>query len=200
LGVSGGGDDWVAGAAGTKELDVYRLIAALGLASAASIATAATINVSGLDSSAPWWERVTVTISGDGQPQGCRFESSLKPGEATVCQVAASQAAVAKTSTGSKDQSTRITFERRFSPARPGDADLPTGDTLLGQQVMALAIGAKGTVDNCEIVSASGDMRPQYGCKEASAERFQAGATSSHAAPRQGYMTILVYGHSEHVV
>ncbi|MCU1350023.1 MAG: hypothetical protein JWO56_3053, partial [Acidobacteria bacterium] len=157
-------------------------------------------NIAALDSSTPWWERVTVTISGDGQPQSCRFESSLKPSNAQNCDVQATPAASAKMS-GVKDQLTRLTFERRFSPgAQPDTAALPTGDTLLGRQVMALAIGAKGTVDGCEIVSASGDMRPEYGCKEASAERFQTSAPTTSTPIRQGYMTILVYGHSEHVV
>ena len=181
---------------------MFRAIAALSLASAASFATAATTNVSGLDATTPWWERVTITISGDGHPQSCRFESSLKPEDGQECQVEASQAAVAKTSTGSKDSLTRITFERRFSPGAQPDAALPTGDTLLGRQVMALAIGTKGTVEGCKIVAASGDMRPEYGCKEASAERFQTSAATGAkpTATREAYMTILVYGHSEHVV
>ncbi len=179
---------------------MLRMIAALGLASAATIATAATTNIAALDSAAPWWEKVTVTISGDGQPQACQFESSLKATQ--PCDVVASPAAVAKAASGPKDSYTRITFERRFSPNTPDPAGLPTGDTLLGQQVMALAIGAKGTVDNCEIVSASGDMRPEYGCKEASAEKFHASAQTgaATATSQKAYMTILVYGHSEHVV
>jgi hypothetical protein len=191
---------------GTKECNVLRAIAAVVLASAASLASAtvqhpADNSASALDSSAPWWERVTVTIAGDGQPQSCRFESSLGPQTAKDCQVMASQAAVAKSATGVKDQYTRITFERRFSPSwQPDATKAPAGDMLLGRQVMSLAIGARGTVQGCEIVSASGDMRPEYGCKEASAERFSASAASIHSAPRQGYMTILVYGHQEHVV
>jgi hypothetical protein len=181
---------------------VFRAFAALALASATSLAAAATIDVSTLNSSAPWWERVTVTISGDGQPKNCRFESSLQPGSAQNCDVVSSEGASAKLSaSGSKDQYTRITFERRFSPgAQPVAADPPTGDMLLGQQVMALAIGSKGKVEGCRIVATSGDMKPDYGCKEASAERFQAGAHTTAGTTRQGYMTIIVYGHSEHVV
>jgi hypothetical protein len=186
---------------GTKESNVFRAIAAVALASAASLAAAATTQTSGLDSNAPWWERVTVTIAGDGQPQSCRFESSLGPATAKDCQVQASQAAMEKTATGAKDQYTRITFERRFSPSWQPDAQqAPAGDLLLGKQVMSLAIGAKGTVQGCQIVAASGDMRPEYGCKEASAEKFAASVSGARAEPRQGYMTILVYGHSEHVV
>ena len=180
---------------------MFRALAALAHASATSLATAATTNLPGLDASARWWERVTVTIGGDGHPQGCRFESSLRPNAAQECQVEASQAAMTKTASGSKDSVTRITFERRFSPgAQPDAADLPTGDTLLGRQVMALAIGAKGVVEGCRIVDASGEMRPEYGCKEAEAEKFQAGVRGGAANTRQATMTILVYGHSEHVV
>ena len=201
LGRTGGGGNYVAGAAGTKESNVFRAIAAVALASAASLAAAATSQASALDSNAPWWERVTVTIAGDGKPQSCHFESSMGPHTSKDCQVQASQAAVDKTATGSKDSYTRITFERRFSPKwQPDATEAPAGDMLLGRQVMSLAIGAKGTVQACEIVAASGDVKPEYGCKEASAERFSASVGGTRAEPRQGYMTILVYGHSEHVV
>jgi hypothetical protein len=180
---------------------VFRTTLALALASATSIATAATADVSGLVSSSPWWEKVTVTIAGDGQPQSCRFESSLGPQTAKDCQVQASQAALAKTSSGSKESYTRLTFERRFSPSwQPTANEAPLGDMLLGRQVMSLMIGAGGRVKGCQIVSVSGDTRPEYGCKEASAEKFQASASTTHAAPHQAYMTILVYGHQEHVV
>ena len=182
------------------EWNVLRVMAALGLASAATMASAASSNISALDSTAPWWEKVTVTIAGDGQPQACRFESSVSPDAAKDCEVAASPAAVSKTATGSKDSYTRITFERRFSPEwAPQGNEAPAGDTLLGRQVLSLALGAKGQVEGCRIVSASGDMKPAYGCKEASAERFQASAPST-GTTRQVYMAILVYGHSEHVV
>lgn len=179
---------------------MLRSIVAVALASAASLAAAATAPSAALNSTAPWWERVTITIAGDGQARSCRFESSVGPAMAKDCQVQASAAAAEKTATGEKDQYTRITFERRFSPDwRPEANTPPTGEMLLGQQVMSLAIGAKGTVDGCRIVSVSGDMQPEYGCKEASAERFQASA-STGAARHQGYMTVLVYGHSEHLV
>ena len=180
---------------------MFRAITAIALASAATLAAAATTQTSALDSAAPWWERVTVTIAGNGQPQSCRFESSLGPQTAKDCQVQASQAAMEKTASGSKDEYTRITFERRFSPDwQPTATQAPAGDLLLGRQVMSLAIGAKGTVQGCQVVAASGDMRPEYGCKEASAERFSASVGGTRAEPRQGYMTVLVYGHSEHVV
>ena len=40
----------------------------------------------------------------------------------------------------------------------------------------ALAIDPGGTVKGCRIVAESGAMTPDYGCAEASAERFQASA------------------------
>ena len=67
---------------------------------------------------------------------------------------------------------------------------------------MALAIDGAGAVKGCRVVSTAGSLPPQYGCDEASAERFEASAKDAHAQapPRAGYMTVLVYGHSEHVV
>jgi len=45
-------------------------------------------------------------------------------------------------------------------------------------------------------------MRPQYGCAEATTERFEASAGPPRTAEpqREGYLTVIVYGHSEHVV
>lgn len=181
---------------------MFRFITGLSLVSAASIAAAATTTSSTLDSTSPWWERVTVTINGDGEAHSCRFESSLKPDTNQGCDVTnTSSSAPSKLgNSGSKAEYTRITFERRFSPNPQGEAQVPVGDTMLGQQVMALAIGSKGTVEGCEIVATSGDMRPDYGCAEAKAEKFQASAHTGAAATKQAYMTIIVYGHSEHVV
>ena len=161
-----------------------------------------------LVASSPWWEKVTVTIAGDGKAESCKYESSLKPNAPQSCDVSDTGAA-SMTSASSRSESatakqeyTKITFERRFTPgAPPAKADLQTGDTLLGGQMMALAIDGRGKVNNCKIVAQSGDMQPQYGCDEASAEKFQASAaTGAAAVQHQGYMTILVYGHSEHMV
>jgi len=78
---------------------------------------------------------------------------------------------------------------------------LEPGETLLGGRVMSLAIDARGAVQNCEVVATSGAVTPQYGCADLSAERFEASAAASAGAPpREGYMSIIVYGHSEHVV
>jgi hypothetical protein len=177
---------------------VIRAIAALALASASTQPTAT------LTTSAPWWERVTVTVTDDGQARSCQYESSLGGGKAQDCSVTSDAPAMTKTSSspGSKDQYTRITFERRFSPGvKPDTPSLQPGELLLGGQVMALAINGKGNVEHCQVVATSGSVTPQYGCDEASAERFEASAVRTAKAPaREGYMTIIVYGHSEHVV
>jgi hypothetical protein len=66
--------------------------------------------------------------------------------------------------------------------------------------MMALAIDGHGQVKGCKIVAQTGSMRPDYGCDEASAERFQASAGAHPTDTHEAYMTIIVYGHSEHVV
>jgi hypothetical protein len=111
--------------------------------------------------------------------------------------------AKASTTSGAKDQVTRITFERRYSPTVSSNlSSVQPGETLLGGQVMALAIDGEGAVKGCKVVATSGSVTPQYGCDQAASERFEASATAPHArtAEHEGYMTILVYGHSEHVV
>jgi hypothetical protein len=181
---------------------VIRTLAALALLTASPhvIAASASKADSALSSTAPWWEKVTVTIAGDGKPQACRYETSLDPKAAKDCDVTGSQAAVSGSS-GAKSDMTRITFERRFTPgATPASAELEPGDTLLGRQVMALAIDSAGSVKRCKIVATGGDMTPDYGCKEATAERFEASAAKAATGGREGVMTILVYGHAEHVV
>ena len=183
-------------------------LAALLIASAAAVAgTAATATSSTdtLNSSTAWWEKVTVTLDGDGKPEACRYETSLTPAAMEPCDVDSGQAAMASDAgSNSKGEVTRITFERRFTPAAmPVTPSMQPGDLLLGGAVMALAIDGKGAVAGCKVVSTSGSVTPQYGCDEASAERFDASAaTDPHlrAPAREGYMTILVYGHSEHVV
>ena len=167
---------------------MFRVIAALALASAASLASAATQNVSTLDSTAPWWERVTVTVSGDGHPQACRLNRACDQAPARHATWSPARA---------PRPSCRMAARRTNIPASPSSAGsapagipkrpkLPAGDMLLARQVMTLAIGAKGRVQGCEIVSASGDMQPQYGCKEASAERFAASASTAGTAAAPG--------------
>ena len=191
-----GGGNYATGAGHEWSEPVFRAIAALALASASAHSTAT------LTSAAPWWERVTVLVADNGEAQSCRYESSFQPTGGKDCSVADSQASAVKSS-GSKDQFTRITFERRFSPgAKPDLQPLQPGETLLGGRVMAVAIDANGAVKGCQIVATSGSVAPQYGCDELAAERFEASATSPHsrAGSREGYMSVIVYGHSEHVV
>jgi hypothetical protein len=177
---------------------VFRAIAALALASGSAHSPTA------LNSTAAWWERVTVLVADNGQTQSCRYESSLQPAAGQDCTVDGAEAATAK-SAGAKDQFTRLTFERRFSPgAKPDIQQLAPGETLLGGRLMALAIDAKGAVKNCQVLATSGSVTPQYGCDDLAGEHFEASVGGAHAhasaAPREGYMSILVYGHSEHVV
>jgi hypothetical protein len=183
---------------------VIRAIAALALltASAYSLAASTSKPADALSSTAPWWEKVTVTIAGNGKAQSCRYESSLRPDASAECDVTGNQAAMAEGSgSSSKSDLTRITFERRFSPGQTAaNAEVQPGETLLGQQVMALAIDAAGSVKGCKIVATGGDMTPDYGCKDAAAEKFEASAARASATGREGVMTILVYGHAEHVV
>lgn len=149
-------------------------------------------------SNAAWWEKVTVTVAGNGKPESCLYQSSLKAASEN-CDVGTSAAAMSEASSASsKGEVTRITFERRFTPGMPAKPDMQVGDTLLGGQMMALAIDARGAVRTCKIVATSGDLQPGYGCNEATAERFQASAP--RGPEHAGYMTILVYGHSEHMV
>lgn len=180
-----------------------RKIAALILASAAGAlgAAASASSTSTLVSNAPWWEKITVTLSGDGKAQACRYETSLKPADTEDCDVASSPAAMARKAADSRGEVTQITFERRFNPgAAPAKPNLKPGDTLLGGEMMALAIDSRGAVKDCRVVARSGQMRPEYSCDDATAERFQASVGGAQKAERDGYMTILVYGHSEHMV
>jgi hypothetical protein len=172
-------------------------LAALALAAASTAST-----TPALKSSSPWWEKVTVTVASDGKPRSCSYQTSLKPQSATACEVSgtSADAAAATEPGGAKDEVTRITFERRFNPGTQPDARVQTGDTLLGSQVMALAIDGAGAVKGCQVLSRSGSMTPDYGCEEAKAERFEASASRGAEQSLQGFMTILVYGHDEHVV
>ena len=62
---------------------MLRLMAALALASVIAPAAVAA-NSAGL-STAAWWERVTVTLAGDGKTQSCRYETSAgRPGRSNA--------------------------------------------------------------------------------------------------------------------
>ena len=179
---------------------MFRIITALSLASASALATASA--PAALSSNASWWERVTVTVTDDGKTHSCRYETSLQPTAATECSASTVGASKVDASATLQDKVTSITFERRFTPgATPQAETLKPGETLLGGQVMALAIDARGAVKNCRIVATSGAVTPQYGCDEATAEKFEASASNAPAKSpeREGYLTIVVYGHAEHV-
>jgi len=180
---------------------VFRAIAALSLISAAAAAPAALAaqGSAALPATAPWWERITVTISGDGEARSCSFETSYDKSRPQSCDVVATKAAMGAEEQGSKSQFTKITFERRFSPGASPDTKVAPGETFLGGQVMALGFSSDGAVASCKVIATSGAMLPQYGCDEAKAERFTASARAG-GEPRQGYMTILVYAHSAHMV
>jgi hypothetical protein len=94
----------------------------------------------------------------------------------------------------------KLTFERRFSPGQKLDSgQLETGDKLLGQQVMFLTFNPDGAIESCRVVGTSGDMLPAYGCDEAKTEQFRVQASAGPGTPHQAFMTILVYGHQEHI-
>jgi len=193
---------------------VIRSLAAVALVAASTQAIAATTPSSGssaaetkakadpaLSSTAPWWEKVTVTIAGDGKSNSCKYETSISPDASKDCDVVGDAKSLGAGGPTAKNEFTRLTFERRFNPgAMPVDAALQTGDTLLGRQVMSLAIDAAGKVSGCHVVATSGDVTPAYGCDDAKGEHFEASAVRTRTEARVGYMTVLVYGHEEHVV
>jgi len=140
-------------------------------------------------------------MTGDGEAQGCQYQTSRPAGAGADCKVVGASGAPAQAAS-TKDGYTTITFERRFNPgsALPVAADLQAGEKLLGRQVLALAISPAGKVNGCKVVDSSGDTGLAYGCDEASAEQFSATGAAASAMDRHGFLTILVYGHSEHVV
>lgn len=154
-----------------------------------------------LTSTAPWWEKFTFTMTEDGTQQACQYATSLPVTGAPGCGGDAdSSSARLQPASSSGSSYTKITIERRFTPAtRPEPVRLETGDTLLGEQVLALAIDGNGAVRSCEIVGKSGEMKPPYGCEEARTEKFEANARLAQQLSH-GYMTVLVYGHEEYAV
>jgi len=151
-----------------------------------------------LESSMPWWEKITVTVDDKGKQQSCRYESSLSDSGAQSCatEMAYSVQAGIRGETGTYS---RVTFERRFSPGgRLDSGKLHPGDTLLGRQVMFLTFDADGAIESCKVVATAGDAAPAYDCDEAKKEQFRAQA-SAEPGSRQAFLTILAYGHSEQI-
>ena len=150
-----------------------------------------------LDASAPWWEKITKTIDGDGTERSCKYETSLSQKSSEGCEVQAS-GRIASPGASARAAFTKLTFERRFSPGgRPDSGRLQPGDTLLTRHVMFLTIDPTGSVQSCRVVAALGDVASEYGCDEARTERFQARTGDTTEATRQAFMTVLVYGHTE---
>lgn len=169
------------------------------LALIAALATTTTGPV--LESNMPWWEKIRVTVDGQGKQQSCTYESSLSLLGAEKCDKGMAESVEVRGSPGHDGVFSRLTFERRFSPgAKLGPTRLQPGDELIGQQVLFLTIDADGSIANCRVLATSGKMRFSYGCTEAKAEQFRTQASASASAPpRQGFMTILAYGHQEQI-
>ena len=172
----------------------------LGLA--ALLLAAATANTSpGLSSASPWWEKFTFTMTEDGTQQACQYKSSASIAGAQGCGDDESSSPMKHDASGSTGTYTKITVERRFMPGTaPDPGTLETGATLLGGQVMAIAINGTGAVSSCEVVSEAGKMPPPYSCDEARSEKFEARADGANSGTRHGVMTVLVYGHEEYPV
>jgi hypothetical protein len=152
-------------------------------------------------STAPWWERITITYGDDGSQRSCNYESSRSFGGAEACGSDDDQSAAKAPATRAAGVQTRITFERRFTPgATPNAQSLEPGDALLGGLLMMVAIGRDGAVRGCSVVAETGEARPDYGCNEVRAERFQASVGGAAQDSQVGILTVLVYGHEEEVV
>ena len=173
---------------------MLRWIVPLFLAAAPAVASSPGLSVGS------WWEKITIVMTNEGKAQGCTYQTNLAAPPAQDCKVVGANGAAVQP-TSAKGQYSRITFERRFNPGAAADETvMQPGDKLLGRQVMALAIDEAGKVSGCKVVAATGETGLSYGCEEAQAERFEAAASRSAAPRREGFMTILVYGHTEHVV
>ena len=170
-------------------------IAALALAAAAT-ATSSPVTLS----SAPWWEKITITYGDDGSHRSCNYESSRSRGSKEACDDETAPVTAAKASTGNGGVQTKITFERSFTPgAMPNIRDMEPGDALLGGLVMMVAIDRDGSVSGCSVVAETGAAKPDFGCEQVRAERFQAGLRGDQDS-QLGTLTVLVYGHAEEVV
>lgn len=165
---------------------------------------AALLAVSGsssvLEASVPWFERITVTVDDKGDQQSCRYQFSLSAAGAEACSEAVASTLPTRKAQGGPGAFSKLTFERRFSPGMKIDSGrLEPGDKLLAQQVMHLTFSRDGSIASCRVVGRSGDMVPAYGCDEARTEQFRHAASATPEAPRQAFMTIMVYGHQEQI-
>ena len=173
---------------------MLRLIALLSLVALPAVAIAA----APLPSEA-WWEKITIRMTGGGEAQGCQYQTNRPTAEKPDCKVVGGNLSAQPASTS--DGYSAITFERRFNLGEaPGDSAIQQGEKLLGKKVMALVIDNAGKVSGCRVVDLSGDTGLSYGCEEAATEQFAANGAAPTARDRHGFMTILAYGHNEHVV
>lgn len=161
---------------------------------------AAAVQPSVLEASTPWWEKITVTVDDKGAQQSCRYQSSRAPDRPEACEEGMASTVPLVGGKSGTGLYSRLTFERRFSPGAKLDSGrLQAGDTLIGQRVMHLTIGADGAIDACRVVGTSGDLVPAYSCDGVQAEQFRVAASASAGAQRQAFMSILVYGHQEQI-
>jgi hypothetical protein len=169
-------------------------LAALILAAAASPSPA-------LASASPWWEKFTFTYDSGGTQRSCRYQTSLAIAPAAAaCDTDEPDSPTAHQARASTGSYTKISIERRYTPGtQPEPVKLAAGDTLLGGQVMSLAIDGAGLVRSCRVVGETGDVKAPYGCTEARGERFEASASRAPQL-RHGFMTVLIYGHEEYPV
>jgi hypothetical protein len=169
-------------------------IAALALAAATATSSPDVL------STTPWWEKITITYGDDGSRRSCNYESSRSLGSKEACDGETARVTAAKASTSNGGVQTKITFERSFTPgAMPNIRDLEPGDALLGGLVMMVAIDRDGSVRGCSVVAETGEAKPEYGCDQVRAERFQASVGGTQDS-QLGTLTVLVYGHEEEVV
>jgi hypothetical protein len=148
-----------------------------------------------LESAAPWWEKITVTVDDKGTQQACRYETSTLGAAACDKEMADS----IKINGGGSGVFKKVTFERRFSPGgQPDSGKLRPGDILIGRQVMFLTFDESGAISSCNVVAIAGDSAPNYGCEQAKKEQFRAQANAAPAA-RRAFMTVLAYGHTENI-
>lgn len=169
-------------------------IAALALAAATATSSPDVL------STAPWWEKITITYGDDGSRRSCNYESSRSLGSREACDAETAQVTAANASTSNGGVQTRITFERSFTPgAMPNLREMEPGDALLGGLVMMVAIDRDGSVRGCSVVAETGEAKPEYGCDQVRAERFQASLGGGQDS-QLGTLTVLVYGHKEEVV
>ena len=169
-------------------------IAALALAAASAPTSPETL------STTPWWEKITITYGDDGSHRACNYETNRPLAGTEACDADGAKGSAPNVSTGSAAVQTKITFERSFTPgAMPNIRDMAPGDELLGGLVMMVAIDRNGSVRGCSVVAETGDAKPEYGCEQVRAERFQA-SISGEQDSQLGTLTVLVYGHAEEIV